>query len=209
MEAVTDFIFLGSKINIDGDCSHQIKRQKKKSYDQPRQHIQKQRHHFADKHLYSQSYGFSSSHVWMWDLNRKEGWALKNRCFWIVVEKTLESPLDCKEIKPLNPKENWSWIFIERIDAEAPILWPPNVKSWLIGQDPDAGKNWRQKEKGATDDEMARWNHRLNGCEFEQTPGDGEGQGSLACSSPSGCKESDTTQWLNNKIKITNASSLW
>ena len=115
------------------------------------------------------------------------------------MEKTLESPLDCKEIQAVNPKGNQPWIFIGRIDAEAeaPILWPPSVKSWLIGQDPDAGKNWRQKEKGATDDEMAIWNHRLNGCEFEQTPGDGEGQGSLACSSPWGHKESDMTKQLN------------
>ena len=117
----------------------------RKSYDQPRQHIQKQRHHFADKHLYSQSYGFSSSHVWMWDLNRKEGWALKNRCFWIVVEKTLESPLDSKGIKPVITKGNQSRILIGRTDAEAeaPILWPPNVKSRLIGKKPPEGRRRR------------------------------------------------------------------
>ena len=123
----------------------------KKSYDQPRQHIKKQRRSFDNKCPSSQSYGFSSSHVWMWEMNHKEGWAPKNWCFLIVVlGKTLESPLDCKEIKSVNPKGNQSWMFIERIDAEAetPILWPPDVKNWLIGKDPDAGKDWRREEKG-------------------------------------------------------------
>ena len=129
----------------------------KKSYDQPRQHIKKQRHYFADKDLSSQSYGFSSSHVWMWELDHKESWVLKNWCFWIVLlEKTLESPLDSTEIKPVNPKGNQSWIFIRRIEteSEAPILWPPDVNNWLIGKDSDAGKDWRQEEKGMTEDEM-------------------------------------------------------
>ena len=103
-----------------------------------------------DKGLYSQSHGFSSSHVWMWELDHKESWAPKNWCFWSVLEKTLESPLDCKEIKPVNPKGNQSWIFIGRTDAEAPILWPPDVRSWLIRKDPNAGKDWRQEEKGTT-----------------------------------------------------------
>ena len=132
---------------------------------------------YADKH---QSYGFSSSHVWMWELGHKEGWAPKNWCFWtVVLEKTLESPLDCKEIQPVNPKGNQPWIFIGRTDAEAetPILWLPDVKIWLIGKDSNAGKNRRQ-EKGMTEDEMVRWHHWLNGHEFEQTLGDGEGQGS-------------------------------
>ena len=123
----------------------------KKSYDKPRQHIKKQRHYFADKGLSSQSCGFSDSHVWMWKLEHKESWAPKNWCFWIVVlEKTLESPLDCKEIQPVHPKGNESWIFTGRTnaEAEAPILWPPDSKNWLIGKDPDAGKNWRQEEKG-------------------------------------------------------------
>ena len=122
----------------------------KKSYDKPRQCIKKQRHHFSDKCPYSQSYGFSSSHVEMWELDHKEGWAPKNWCFWtVVLEKTLESPLDWKEIKPVNPKGNQCWIFIGRTDAEAeaPIIWPPDGKSWLTGKDPDAGKDWRQ-EKG-------------------------------------------------------------
>ena len=120
---------------------------RKKSYDQPRQHIKKQRHYFADKGLSSQSYGFSSSHVWMWELDYKETWVPKNWCFWtVVLEKTLESPLGCKEIKPVNPKGNQSWIFIRRTNAEAegPIVWPTDAKSYLIRKDPDAGKDWRQ-----------------------------------------------------------------
>ena len=127
----------------------------------------------------------------MWELVCKEGWTLKNWCFQIVVlEKTLENPLDCKEIKPVNPKWNQSWIFIGRTDAEAeaPILWPPDVKSQLIRKDPDAGKDWRQEKKGVTDDKVVGWHYWLNGHEFEQAPGDGEGQGSLACCSPWGCR---------------------
>ena len=131
----------------------------KKSYDQPRQHIKKQRHYFADIGSSSQSHGFSNSHVWMWQLDYKESWALKNLCFWtVMLEKILESPLDFKEIQPVHPKGNQSWIFIIKTDAEAeaPILWPPNLKNWLIGEDPDAGKDWRQ-EKGMTEDEMVGW----------------------------------------------------
>ena len=122
---------------------------KKKSFDKPRQHIKKQRHHFTNKGPHSQSYGFSSNHVQIWELNHKEGWAPKNWCFWtMVLEKTLESPLDCKEIQPVNPKGNQSWLFTGRTDAEdkAPILGPPDGKNWLIGKDPDAGKDWRQEE---------------------------------------------------------------
>ena len=157
----------------------------KKSYDKSRQPIKKQRHHIAHKGLYGQSYGFSSSHVRMWELDCTEGWALKNWCFQIVLEKTLESPLDCKELKLVNPKGNQPWIFIERTDAEAeaPILWPPEAKSRHIEKDPDAGKDWRQN-KGAAEDEMIRWHHGLNGREFEQTPGDSKEQGSLAFCSP-------------------------
>ena len=142
----------------------------KESYDQPRQHIKKQRHYFANKGPSSQGCDFSSGHVWMWELNSKESWAPKSWCFWtVVLEKTLESPLDCKEIQPVHPKEDQSWVFIGRTDAEAeiPILWPPDVKSWLIGKDPVAGKDWRQQEKGTTEDEMVGWHHRLNGYEFE------------------------------------------
>ena len=131
----------------------------KKSYNQPRQHIKKQRHYIANKGLSSQSYGFSSSHVWMWELGHTEGWALKNWCFQtVVLKKTLESPLNSKEIKSVNPKENESWIFIVRTDAEAeaPILWPLDGKSRLIGKEPDDGIDWRQREKGMSEDEMVR-----------------------------------------------------
>ena len=129
--------------------------------------FKKQRHYFTDKGPSSQSYGFSSSHVWIWELDHKEGWVLKNWCFWsVVLEKTLESPLDCKEIKPVNCKRTQSWIFIGRTDAEAPILWPPDVKNGIIGKDPDAGKDWRQEEKGTTEDEVVRWHHRFSGNEF-------------------------------------------
>ena len=151
--------------------------------------------HFANRVPYSQSYGFSSSHVWMWELDHKEGWEPKNWCFLIVVlEKTLESPLDSKEIKQVNPKENQPWIFIGRTDpeAEAPILWPPDMKSQLIWKDPDARKDWRQ-EKGMTEEEMVGWHHWLSGHEFEQLWGDSEGQGRLACCTPWGRKELDTT----------------
>ena len=152
----------------------------KESYDQPRQHIKKQRLYFANKGLSIQSYGFSSSHVWMWELDYKESWALKNWCFWtVVVEKTLESPLDCKEIQPVHPKGDQSWVFIGRTDAEAetPILWPPDVESRLIWKDRDAGKDWRQEEKGTTEDEMVGWHHRHNGHGFGWTPGVGDGIG--------------------------------
>ena len=132
----------------------------------------------------------------------KEGWVPKNWCFWtVVLEKmTLESPLNSKEIKPVNPKGNQSWIFILRTDAEAEdlILWPPNSKSWLIRKGPDAGKDWRQEEKGISEDEIIGWHHQLNGHEFEQAPGDSEGQGSLACCSPWGRQELDMTEWLSS-----------
>ena len=132
----------------------------------------------------------------MWELDNTKSWAPKNWCFWtVVLEKTLESPLDCKEIKPVNHKGNESWIFIGRTDAEtdAPILWPPDVKSWFTGKDPDAGKDWGQEEKGMTEDEMVGWHHWLNGHEFEQPLGDSEGQGGLVCFSAWYDKESDTT----------------
>ena len=141
----------------------------KKSYDKPRQHIKKQRHYFANESPSSQSYGFSSSHVWMWELDYKESLVPKSWSFWTVVsEKTLESPLDCKEIQPVHPKDQ-SWVFIGRtdIEAETPILCPPDAKSWFIWKDPDAGKDWGQEEKGMTEDEMVRWHRRLNGHEFE------------------------------------------
>ena len=142
METVRDFIFLGSKITADNDFSHEIKMLApwKKSYDKPTQHIKKQRHHFAYKDPSSQTYGFSSHHVWVWELDHNKSWVSKNWCFWsVVLEKTLGSPLDSKEIKPVNLKGNQSWIFIGRTNAEAPILWPPDVKNWFIGKNPDAG----------------------------------------------------------------------
>ena len=172
METVTDFIFGGSQITADGDYSHEIKRLLllgRKSYDQPRQHIKKQRHYFANKGPPSQSCGFSSSHVWMWELDYKESWVLKNWCFWtVVLEKTLESPLDCKEMQPVHPKGNQSWIFIGRthVEAETPIFWLPDVKRWLIWKDPDAGKDWRWEEK-MIEDEMVGWHHWCDGHEFE------------------------------------------
>ena len=136
----------------------------------------------------------------MWELDHRESWLPKNGCFWtVVLKKTLESPLDCKEIKPAHAKGNQSWIVIGRTDVEAetPILWPPGVKNWLTGKDPYAGKDWRREEKGTTEDEMVGWHHWLNGHEFEQALGVGDGQESLACCSPWGCKDSDTTEQLN------------
>ena len=136
----------------------------KESYDQPRQHIKKQRHYFVNKVSSSQSHGFSSSHVWMWELDYKESLAPKNLCFWtMVVEKTLESPLDCEEIQPVPPKGDWSWVFIGRTDVETetPIFWSPDVKNWLIWKDPDDGKDWEQEEKWTTEYEIIGWHHRL------------------------------------------------
>ena len=159
----------------------------KESYDQPRQNIKKQRHYFANKGPSSQGYGFSSSHVWMWELEYKESWVPKNWCFWtVVLEKTLESPLDCKEIQPVHPKGNQSWIVIGRTDVEAetPRLWPLDAKNWLIRKDPDAGKDWRQEEKGMTEDEMVGRHHQLDGHEFEQALGVSDGLRGLACCSP-------------------------
>ena len=177
----------------------------KKSYDQPRQHIKKQRHYFANKDPSSQSYVFSSSHVWMWELDQKESLALKNWCFWtVVLQKTLESPFDCKKIQPVNSKGNQSWIFIGRTDAEAetPILWPPDGKNWLLRKDPDAGKDWRQEEKGTTEEKMLGWYQWLDGHEFEKAPGIGDGQGSLACCSPWGHKELNRLNWTDKQPKI-------
>ena len=172
METVTDFILGGSKITADGECSHEIKRclllrwKVITNLDS----ILKSRHYFANEGPSSQGYGFSSSHAWIWELNYKESWAPKNCCFWtVVLEKTLESPLDCKVIRPVHPKGNQSWIFIGRTDAKAetPILWPPDAKNWLIGKDTDAGKDWRREEKGTAEDEMVGRHHWLNGHKFE------------------------------------------
>ena len=141
----------------------------KESYDQHREHVKKQRHYFVNKGLSSQGYGFSSGHVWMWELDCEESWAPKNWCFWtVVLEKTLESPLDCKDIQSVYPNGDQSWVFIggTDVEAETPVLWTPDAKSWLIWKDPEAGKCWRQEEKGTTEDEMVGWHHRLNGHEF-------------------------------------------
>ena len=157
------------------------------SYDRLSQHTKKQRHHFADRSLYGQSYGFSNSHVQIWELDQKEGWAPKNWCFQILVlEKTHESPLNSREIKPVNPKRNQPRLFIGRTDAKAPILWPPNVKTNSMEKTLILGKTERKRQRGW---KRIRWHHWLNACEFEQTPGDSEGQKSLVCCSPRGCKE--------------------
>ena len=150
----------------------------------------------------------------MWELDHKEGWAPKNWRFWtVMLEKTLESPLDYKEIKPVKLKGNQFWIFIRRTDAEveAPILWPPDVKNWLLGKNPNAGKDWRQEEKGTTEDKMVGWHHRLDGLEFEQAPGVGDGQGSLVCCSPWDCKELHTTKLAvnDNTVKSELQKIFW
>ena len=191
METVADFVFLGSEITADGDCSHEIKRclllgripmTNLDSILKSRDITLPTKAHLVKAMV------FFSSHVWMWELDHKEGWVPKNWCsFWaVVLWKTLESPLDCKEIRPVNPTGNQSWLFIGMTDAEAeaPILWPPDVKNWLIWKDPDAGKKWRQKEKRMTEDEMVGWHHWLDGYEFEQDPGVGNGQASLVCCGP-------------------------
>ena len=175
----------------------------KKSYDQPRQHIKKQRQYFANKGPSNQSYGFSSSHVWMWELGHKERWVPKNCCFWtVVLEKTLESPLDCRENKPVDPKGSHPWIFIGRTNAEAevPKLWPRDAKSQLIRKDPDTGEDWRQEEKRVTEVEMVGWHHWLDGHEFEQALGVGDGQRSLACRSPWGLRvKTRLRDWVEPK----------
>ena len=154
----------------------------------------------SNKDPYSQGYGFSRGHVWMWELDYKESWAPKNWCFsTVVLEKTLKSPLDCKEIQPVHPKGDQSWVFIGRTDVEAEtlIFWSPDVKNWIIWKDPDAGKDWGQEEKGMAEDEMVGWHHWLKGHEFDQVLGVGDGKGSLVFCSPWGCKESATTERLN------------
>ena len=173
----------------------------KKSWDQPRQHIKKQRHYFANKGPSSQGYGFSSGHVWMWELDREEGWVPKNWCFWtVVLEKThLRVPWTARRsnqsiLKEISPGCSLEGLMLK---LKLPILWPPHVKSWLIGKDSDAGRAWGQEEKGMTEDEMAGWHHHLNGPEFGSTPGVGDGQGGLACCNSCGHKESDTTERLN------------
>ena len=200
----------GFKILVDGDCSHEIKRCLlfgRKAM-RNRDSILKSRHItlLTKVHLVK-AMVFSGSHVWMWELDYKESWALKNWCFWtVVLEKTLESPLDIKEIKPVSPKGNQSWIFIGKTDVEAetPILWPSEVKSWLTGKEPDAGKDWGQEEKGTTEDETVGWHQWLNGHESEKTPGDSEGQGNLVYCSPWGHKsQTQLSYWTTTMLKYT------
>ena len=236
METVADFIFLGSKIFADGDFSHEIKRCLlfgRKAMTNLDSILKSRDITLPTKVRLVKAMVFLVVDVWMWELDYKESWVPKNWCFWtVVLEKTLESPLDCKEIQPVNPKGNQSWIFFGRTGAEAeasilwppepknwlsgkdpdagkdwrqekgttaetPVLWPPHAKSWLIGKDSDAGRDWGQEEKGTTEDEMAGWHHRLDGHEFEWTPGVGDGQGGLVSCDSWGCEESDTTEWLN------------
>ena len=171
--------------------------------------IEKQRHYFANKGPSSQGYGFSSGHVCMWELDYKDSWAPKNWCFWtVVLEKTLESPLDCKEIQSVHPKINQSWIVTGRsdVEAETPILWPLDVKSWLIWKAPDAGKDWRWVEKGTAEDEIVGWHHWLNGHGFGWTQGTGDGQGDLASCSSWGHKELDMTEHLNWTDRTCNSN---
>ena len=182
----SDFILGGSKITADGDRSHEIERYLflGRKIMTNLESILKSRDNFVHKGPSSQGYGFSSSHVWMWELDCEESWAPKNWCFWtMMLEKALESPLDCKEIQPVHPKGDQSWVFIERTDAETenPILGPPHAKSWLTGKDSDAGRDWGQEEKGTTEDEMAGWHHWLERRESGWTPGVGDGQGGPVC----------------------------
>ena len=194
VETVADFIFLGSKITADGDCSHEMKRcllLGRKVMTNLDSIFKSRDLTLSTNVCLVKATVFSSGHVSMCELDYKESWAPKNWCFWtVVLEKTLGSPLDCKEIQPVHPKRHQSWVFIGRTDVEAetPVLWPPDGKNWLIWKDPDAGKDWRREEKGLTEDVMVGWHHQLNGHEFEQAPGAGEGQGSLACCSPWGCR---------------------
>ena len=202
METVTDFISLGSKIAADGDCNHEIKRcsllgrKVMSNLDS----ILKSRDITLPTKVHLDKAMVFPVVMYGCELDCEESWAPKNWCFWtVVLEKTLESPLDCKEIQPVPSKGNQPWVFIGRTDpkAETPILWPPHAKSWLIGKDPEAGRDWGQEEKGMTEDEMAGWHHRLDGHESEWTPAVGDGQGGLACCSSCGCKELDTPERLN------------
>ena len=195
-------IFGGSNISADGDCSHEIQRHLLlgRTAMTNLDSILKSRDIILLTKSILPKLWFFSSHVWMWELDHKESWRPKNWCFRnMMLKKTLENPLDSKKIQIAQPKRNQSWIFIGRTDAEAeiPIVWPPDVKNWLLAKDPNAGEDWGQEEKGTTEDEMVGWHHQLYGHEFEHAPGVDDGQGGLACCSPWGCKESDTTERLN------------
>ena len=199
---MSEFIFGGSKITADGDWSHEIKRclflgrKVMTNLDS----ILKSRDITLSTKVHLVKAMVFPVVMYECELDYKESWAPKNWCFWtVVLEKTFESPLDCKEMQPVHPKGDQSWVFTGRTDVEAetPILWPPDAKSWLIGKDPDAGKDWRQEEEGTTEDKMVGWHHRFNGHGFGWTPGVGDGQGGLACCGSWGRKESDMTEWLN------------
>ena len=197
-------LFWGTqKITADGDCSHEIERcllLGRKIMTNLDSILKSRDITLPTKVHLDKAMVFSSGHAWMWELDYKESWALKNWCFWtVLLQKTLESPLDCMEIQPVHPKGDQSWVFIGRTDVEAetPILWPPDAKNWLIWKDSDAGKDWGQEEKGTTEDEMVGWHYRVNGHGFGWTPGVGDGQRGLACWGSWGCKESDTTERLN------------
>ena len=201
VEAVADFIFLDSKITAAGDCSHEIKRcllLGRKVMTNLDSIFKSRDITLPTKVCLVKAMVFP---VVMYGCEScEESWALKNWCFWtVVLEKTLESTLDCKEIQPVHPEGDQSWVFIGRTDvkAETPVLWPPHAKSWLIGKDPDAWKDWGQEEKGTTEDKMVGWHHWLDRHGFGWTPGVGDGQGGLACCNSWGCKESDTTEQMN------------
>ena len=196
-------IFLGSKITADGDCSHEIKRHLllgRKVMTNLDSIFKSRDITLPTKVCLVKAMVFSRSHVWMWELDCEESWALKNWFFWTVVfEKTIESPFDSKEIQPIHSEGDQPWVFFGRNDvkADTPVLWPPHVKSWLIGKDSDAGRDWGQEEKGMPEDEMAGWHHWLDGCDSEWILGVVDGQGGLACCDSWGCKELDRTERLN------------
>ena len=195
VETVSDFILVGSKITADGDCSHEIKRRLllgRKVMTNLDGIFKSRDITLPTKVRLVKAMIFSCGRVWMWDLDCEESWVLKNCCFWMVVlEKTLESPLDCKEIQPIHSEGEQSWDFFGRNDAKAeiPVLWPPHEKRWLIGKDSDTGRDWGQEEKGMTEDEMAGWYRWLDGRESEWAPGVGDGQGGLVCCNSWGHKE--------------------
>ena len=198
---VRDFLFLGSKITVDGDCSPEIRRRLllgRKVMTNWDSVLKSRDIILPKKGLYSQGYGLPSGHAWLWELDCKEGRAPKNWCLWtVVLDKTPESPLDCKEIKSVNLKGDQPWIFTGRTgaEAEAPLFWSSDANSWPMGKVPDAGKDWGKNKKRASQDETAGWHRRCNEHELGQTPGDGEGEGGLACYSPQVVK---SQTWLNN-----------
>ena len=211
------FILGGSKITADGNCSHEIKRRLllgRKVMSNLDSHIKKQRHYFAKRGPSGQGYGFSSGHVWMWELDCEESAAMKNWCFWtVVLKKTLEHTLDCKESQPFHPKGDQTWVFTGRTDAESetPIIWQPHAKTWLIWKDPFAGKDWGQEEKGMIEDEMVGWHHRLTGHGFGWALGVSDGQGGLVCCGSWGCRVGHDWETELNCVdpRILRASIMW